>query len=424
MKTIELLVPKMGEGIIEVNVIKWLKKEGESFKSEEPIVEIATDKVDSELPTPYSGVIHKFLVKEGENASVGTPLAILKIENSIDHDHQSTFEKTDNLNTGNQLSNSQKIPNKVNKEDLNKQRVLSRKYSPLVLNIAKTNGIEISELDKIYGSAKGGRVIKEDIFEYLKIKSNDKSKNKSNSIKKQIIISEGDKKIKLDRIRKVTAQKMVQSNQEIPHVISFVEADITELVKWRSTNKSKFEKKFGISLTFTSFFIWAIAKALKEFPIVNSHFYDEDNLILKKNINIGIAVALENNNLVIPVIKNADNYSFPDLVIKISEIVNKARSKQLKPEDITEATYSVSNIGVFDTLMGTPMITPPQVGVMAIGTIKTVPEIKKNKNGNTIIEKQKLILSHSYDHRVIDGAIGGLFAKKVADLLKSFNLDL
>ncbi len=409
MKTIELLVPKMGEGIIEVNIIKWLKKEGDSFKSEEPLVELATDKVDSELPAPYSGIIDKFLVREGENVAVGSPLAILKVKNSIK-------EQQANVNNNEKVDSSDTASSKNNILKKNIKFKTNRKYSPLILNIARASKLEISELDAIYGSAKGGRLIKDDILEYLKIKNNKKQKN----LKFDISVSKEDKEIKLDRIRKLTAKKMAYSNKEIPHVISFVEADITQLVDWRLKNKLLYKEKYGVSLTFTPIFIWAIAKALKIYPLINSHFSGTDTLVQKKNINIGIAVSLEENNLVIPVIKNADKFSLNQLALNISELVQKARNKNLKPEDISGATYSVSNIGVFDTLMGTPMITPPQIAVMAIGTIKKIPAIIKTSSGNKLEERDKIILSHSYDHRVIDGALGGLFAKEVANNLERF----
>ena len=424
MSNIELIVPKMGEGIIEVNVVRWLKSVGENFSVGEAIVEIATDKIDSEITAPCDGVLSKILVTNGKSISVGFPLAIFQTEADIsEYDNCKKFPlKGEFLNSEEPLE----IENSMTDLKSNSEYTdYPRNYSPLVKSIASKHYITIEEINKIYGKGIDGKVTKEDILRYIERCVSTKEQrseiiDSSKILNKHLVL--GDEIVNLNRLRKATAKKMSDANRDIPHVTSFVDCDISKVVLWREDNKKNFMKKYNIPLTYTSIFIWAIAKVLASYPLINSYFIN-DVIIKKKDINIGMAVSIEKNNLIVPVIRNADQHSIKSLAYKVYDLANRARTGKLLPEEISRPTYSVSNVGVFNTIMGTPMITPPQVGVMAIGAIKELPVLEKKANlnlGATFKAKQSVMLCHSYDHRVIDGALGGMFAHDVSEKLANF----
>ena len=414
-------MPKMGEGIMEATIIKWLKKEGDSFEEGDSILEIATDKVDSEVPAPHSGKLEKILASEGAVIATNNAIAIINTNNEIkkiisktnNTDIQPKTNSSNKENILTQFSNSQ--PPNINIEN----RVNDRFYSPLVKKIATEAGVSQDDLAKIPGSGTSGRLTKNDIQKYIQYSN-------SNIVNPLSIssppISPGDELLEMDRVRKLISKKMVITLNTIPQVTSFVEADVTNVVEWKTKNRDPFYKKYELPLTYTPILIEAIIKALKEFPLVNSYIMG-DKIIKKKAINIGMAVNLPNNNLIVPVIKHADKLNLKELTHKISDLSKRARSNNLKPSEIAEATYSISNIGTFNSLMGTPIITPPQVAVMALGAIKNKPDVVKTEKGSEIAIRSKIILSHTYDHRIIDGAMGGNFANQVAVFLEDFDLD-
>lgn len=421
MSTAKLLVPKMGESIMEVSIIKWLKKEGDEVKEDESIVQIATDKVDSEIIAPFAGLLKKIIVSNGSIAKIGECIAHINTERSLDtallvSDSTTYFRPSSKENTQNASGF-----NNYNKsfEDNDTHTSVSRRfYSPLVRNMARIAGLSTDELNSIPATAKENRVSKDDMALYLShrleqpIKLNDSGNFNST-------INAEDKVIELDRMRQIIANRMVASKQSIPHVTSFVEVDVTDIVNWRNANKTFFEAEYGTKLTFTSIFVKAIAMTLEEVPQLNAYFL-QNRLIHKHQINIGIAVALPDGNLIVPVIGNANKLSLAELAAVINDISYRAKYQQLKPHDILDGTYTVSNIGTFGNLMGTPIILQPQVAIMAIGAIVKKPAVVASSEGDKIAIRHLMFLSHSYDHRVIDGALGGGFVKKLASLLENF----
>jgi 2-oxoglutarate dehydrogenase E2 component (dihydrolipoamide succinyltransferase) len=444
MPQVELILPKMGESIFEATVIKWLKKEGEKVEKDESILEVATDKVDTEVPAIQGGILEKILVKEGEVAQIGSAIAII------------------NTQTG--ANNEQSIVQKIEQSIAQIQTEVSatsrpvtegRFYSPLVLNIAKEEKIPMSELEKIPGTGKDGRVTKHDILQYIEDKKSGKLNintvveqipnttqvaapkteqtggNESKSSipkdttipKPQVYNFSGEYEVvEMDRMRKIIAQRMIESQRISATVTSFIEADVTNLVYWRGKVKHEFMKREGEGITFTPLIVEAIAKALKEYPLMNSSI-DGENIIIKKDINIGIAVALPDGNLIVPVVKNADRYNLVGLTKYVNELIKKAKNNQLKPTDLQDGTYTLSTIGGFGNVMGTPVIMQPQVGILAAGAIKKKPAVIETDYGDTIGIRHFMFLSHSYDHRIIDGSLGGSFVKKVADLLENFDVE-
>ncbi len=406
----------MGEGIVEATILKWLKKEGESIDEGDSVLEIATDKVDSEVPAPYSGVLEKILAKEGEVITIGKPIAIIKSKNiDIKSDNEKNESK---IHIKPKNKSSIKISNKVSYLGSNtpiRNNFDNRFYSPLVRKISKESNLDENDLSQIPGSGIEGRLTKNDIKKYLEHKN---SKTPTPLI--SLPISPGDEVVEMDRVRKLIAKKMVTIQNSIPQVISFVEGDVTKIVEWKTKYRDLYYKKYGLYLTYTPLLIEAIVEAIKDFPMINSTIIG-DKIIKKKAINIGMAVSLPNDNLIVPVIKHADKLSLKDLTFKINDLSKRARNNNLKPDETTEATYSISNIGTFNNIMGTPMITPPQVAVMALGAIKQRPDVIKTDKGNEIAIRSKIILSHAYDHRIIDGAMGGNFANKVASILENFD---
>ena len=438
MAEYKLLLPSMGEGVMEATVIEWLFREGDFVAEDDSVVEIATDKVDSDVPTPVSGKIVKILVEKDQVAKVGEPIAILEIQGEETADAQPEADKKEE-ETKEEIVEDKVVdlleePFKivpvsmaVNIEGMN--------LSPLVRSIIQEENITEEELKSIQGRGLEGRITKEDILEYVSNRGNAKTvqqpkaaESTASSAPKPVQASapavtanEGDEIIQMDRMRKIIAENMLLSKQISPHVSSFIETDVTNIVKWRAKNKSSFEKREGAKLTYMPIFVRAVVKAIQDFPMINISV-DGDKIIKRKNINIGIATALPDGNLIVPVIKNADQLSLSGLAKAINALVDKARNKKLSPQDIQGATYTISNIGTFGNLMGTPIIPQPQVAILAIGAIVKKPAVLETPQGDVIAIRQKMFMSHSYDHRVVDGSLGGLFLKRVNDYLEEFDL--
>ena len=419
-------MPKMGESIMEATVLKWLKNVGDFVEADEYLLEVATDKIDTEVPSSHSGILTEIIIPEGEVAEIGKPICIINSE----------VEEVINLPKPVEVSNKLE-------EEIEEIKALTginldplpfpvstnngtRFYSPLVLNICKEEGISSIELEALAGTGVDGRVTKHDIFAYLE---NRKTKNiKSQPVEKQIVIQESivvsgnDEIIVMDRMRKMIAERMVDSVRIAPHVTSFVETDMTNAAIWRNSIKDSFKKQYGENITYTPILVEAIVKAIKDFPNINASV-EGDKIILKRNINIGMAVALPSGNLIVPVIHNADQYSLVGLTKKINDITKRARENKLKPEDLEGGTYTFSNIGTFGNIMGTPIIMQPQVAIMAFGAIQKKPAVIETPQGDLLGIRQKMFISHSYDHRVVDGSLGGQFVKRVSDYLEEFQID-
>ncbi|WP_185864474.1 dihydrolipoamide acetyltransferase family protein [Blattabacterium cuenoti] len=402
MSEYNLILPAMGESIAEATIIRWLKEEGDTVKKEEILVEIATDKVDSEVYSPVNGILKKKLFLPNEVAKIGSSIAVLEIKN-----------KTKIIS----------IPTTKEKK--------KRFYSPLVRTIAHKEGINFYELETIKGTGINDRVTKEDILKYIRIKKNRitpttkkivKNYHTTNVMMHDCISSSNEEILEMDRMRKIIAEHMVKSKNIAAHVTSFVEADVTNIVKWRENIKESFQKDTGEKLTLMSVFVECVVKAIKDLPMINISVVNEGkNIVKKRNIHIGLATALPNGNLIVPVIKHADSYSLGGLVKIINDLIKRAKSNKLKPEETQGGTYTISNIGSFGNLFGTPIIHQPQVAIMAIGLIQKKLSIIETPEGDCIGIRHKIYLSHSYDHRVIDGVLGGSFAKKVALYLEKFN---
>ena len=432
MAEFKVELPKMGESVAEATITTWLKAVGDSIEEDEPIVEIATDKVDSEVPAPCSGTVKEILFNEGDVVEVGAVFAIIDSELNMvtDEVEQPKTESSNDeyLEDGDKTIEKEILEPIENSIDNNSEinfKNSSKFYSPLVKSIAKKENISIQELDTIVGSGANQRVTKSDILNYLNNRSgsrNNMEKEVTKTIHKQSISINGDDEIiAMDRMRKMIADHMVNSVHTAPHVTSFVEADVTNLVNWRKKVKKSFEEKEGEKLTFTPIFIEAIAKALRDFPEVNSSI-DGDNIIIKSNINIGMATALPSGNLIVPVIKNADQLNLVGLAKSVNDLANRAKLGQLKPDEISGGTYTVSNVGTFGNVMGTPIINQPQSAILALGAIKKKPAVIETESGDLIGIRHLMFLSHSYDHRNVDGALGGMFVRKVADYLENFDI--
>ena len=417
-----MVMPKMGESIMEGTILKWLKKEGDSINEDESVLEVATDKVDTEIPSTCSGTISQILVNEGDIVKVGSPIAIIETEQNtgsktIDSDYVKDLESSFS-----EIKNDITSPPEI--KDKNKTEFKSEKFfSPLVLNIASRENISLSDLENINGTGENSRVTKYDLLKFLEDKNeitqdivNDEIK-----IEEEIILKDGEEIIEPDRVRKIIAERMVQSKRISPHVTSFVEADITEVFNARKEIKDDFLEKNGMPLTFNPIFIKCVSQALIDFPMMNIS-YQNNKIIKKKNINLGIAVALEDDNLIVPVLKNCDQLSFLEIVEKSNDLIERARKNRLVPDDLDGGTFTISNVGSFGNVMGTPIILQPQVGILAIGSIRKIPSVIETDKGDEIAIRNKLFLSHTYDHRIIDGALGGKFAQKIAYYIENFNL--
>ncbi len=436
MAEFQLVMPKMGESIAEATIIRWLKNEGEKIEAEDALLEIATDKVDSEVPTPKGGILGKKLFKDGDVVKIGEVVAIIYTE------EQSVIQESKPavIETPSQLKEvSTEVTHSTVQTDSSELGVKTSDntfYSPLVLSIAKEEGIGMVELESIYGTGKDNRVTKRDILEFIETKKSRISTTPTQAEIKPIVVetahvitnkpieiisSGGDEIIEMDRMRKLIANHMVMSVQTSPHVTSFVEADVTNLVLWRNKMKDVFKKREGENLTFTPLFINAVVKAIKDFPMINISL-DGDKIIKRKAINIGMAAALPSGNLIVPVIKNADTKSLYGLAKEVNQLANKARTNKLLPDDIQGGTYTLTNVGTFGNISGTPIINQPQVAILATGLIQKKPAVLETEFGDVIAIRHMMFLSHSYDHRVVDGALGGGFVRRVADYLENWDL--
>lgn len=418
-------MPKMGESIMEATVLKWLKNVGDYVEADEYLLEVATDKIDTEVPSSHAGILTEILVPEGEVAEIGKPICIIQAEG----------EETENLPKPAEIST--KLENEIeeikNLTGINIDPLPAlvssnngaRFYSPLVLNICKEEGISPQELESLAGTGADGRVTKHDIFAYLENRKTATNKTQvvdNQLIKSVSVVSSGnDEIIVMDRMRKMIAERMVDSKRIAPHVTSFIETDMTNAALWRTAIKDDFKKQYGENITYTPILVEAIVKAIKDFPNINASV-DGDKIIVKKNINIGMAVALPSGNLIVPVIHKADQYDLVGLTKKINDITKRARENKLKPEDLEGGTYTFSNIGTFGNIMGTPIIMQPQVAIMAFGAIQKKPAVIETPQGDLLGIRQKMFISHSYDHRVVDGSLGGMFLKCVSDYLEGFEL--
>ncbi len=429
MADFKIVMPKLGESIQEGTITKWFVKVGDTVEEDDILFEVATDKVDSEIPSPVDGKITQIIYPENSLVPVGEVLAIINIggEQSTENIDviKSVSEKSD--------KNDTKEIESENVNEFDSARKLStRFYSPLVKTIAREEKISFEELEQIPGSGIGGRVQKKDLLEFIE---NRKPAAKSSTTlvpekpqperKPQpapVSIGANDQIIEMDRIRKLIADHMVMSKQVSPHVTSVVEADVTELVLWRNKNKEIFEKKYGEKITYMPVFTEAVAAAISEFPLLNSSV-DGDKIILKKDINIGIAVAKPDGNLIVPVIKNAEQKNLVGLTKELNRLANSARNNKLAIEDIQGGTFTITNFGSFRNLIGTPIINQPQVAILATGSIEKKPAVIETPTGDVIAIRHKMFLSLSYDHRIIDGALGGAFLRRIADLLEQFSVD-
>ena len=429
MAELKVELPKMGESVAEATITTWLKSVGDQIEEDEPIVEIATDKVDSEVPSPCSGILKEALFKEGDVVQVGAVFAVIESDQNVGTE---IVEEKEELSEMEIESEILKPLEKEEVSDIKLESTSERFYSPLVKSIAKKESISQDELDKISGSGANGRVTKKDMLSYLENKSTKTQPTSTAAPKSSSPAtipsspspspSGSDEIIEMDRMRKMIADHMVHSVHTAPHVTSFVEADVTNLVLWRNKHKKEFEKREGEKLTFTPIFIEAVAKALRDLPMVNSSI-DGDKIIVKSNINIGMATALPSGNLIVPVINNADQLNLVGLAKKVNDLALRARSNQLKPDEISGGTYTISNVGTFGNVMGTPIINQPQSAILALGAIRKKPAVIESPTGDMIGIRHMMFLSHSYDHRNIDGALGGQFVRKVADYLENFSLE-
>ncbi|WP_300977498.1 dihydrolipoamide acetyltransferase family protein [Flavobacterium sp.] len=433
MARFELKLPKMGESVAEATITNWLKQVGDKIEADEAVLEIATDKVDSEVPSEVSGVLVEQLFQVNDLVQVGQTIAIIETEGGA---------VTESV-VANEVPEEVVVIEKA--IEVAKETVLapvdfteSDKFlSPLVKNIAKEEGISIAELQTISGTGKEGRITKADILEYIKNRGNQPKVTATPSLMVDTIapvatpvaakaapvsVNGGDEIVEMDRMRKLISGYMVASVQTSAHVQSFIEVDVTNIVKWRDKVKSAFEKREGEKLTFTPIFMEAVAKALKDFPGMNISV-DGDFIIKKKNINLGMAAALPNGNLIVPVIKNADQLNLVGMAKAVNDLGNRAKAGKLKPDDTQGVTSTVTNVGTFGSVFGTPIINQPQVGILALGAIRKVPAVIETPEGDFIGIRQKMFLSHSYDHRVVDGALGGSFVKRVAEYLEAFDVN-
>jgi len=459
-----MTMPKMGESIMEGTVLKWLKQVGDAIEQDESVLEVATDKVDTEVPAMQAGTLQEILVQEGDVVAVGAPIAIIETEAEAKSEPTpSTPAPAAAPQATAAASESGSTPKAEAVPYLPSPAVASnpvpqpgRFYSPLVLSIAREEGISMQDLEYLPGTGAEGRVTKKDILDYVADGKQPlaqpqpqqaapaptsqpeptpqaaatappnpkpdapKPKPEEPKAKPAPSVNGNAELIEMDRMRKMIAQRMVDSKRISPHVTSFVEADVTELVNWRNKHKDAYKKREGENLTFTPLFIQAIARAIQDFPNINVSV-EGDYIIKKRDVNIGVAVALPSGNLIVPVIHNADQLNLNGLSKRMNDLANRARQNKLKPEDLEGGTYTVSNVGSFGNIMGTPIIMQPQVAIMAVGAIKKKPAVIETPQGDLIGIRHFMFLSHSYDHRVVDGSLGGMFVRKVADYLEQFD---
>lgn len=446
MAIYKLILPKMGESVSEATITKWVKAIGESIKEDDTVAEIATDKVDSEVPSPVNGILKEILFQEGSVAQVGDTIALIETEGDSTQDEEESSQPINNVTTQPDLSDIQ-IPGieKITpvEENFSSASAVSsgnRFYSPLVRSIAQQENVSQAELDSIPGSGADGRVTKQDVLNYIQKRNGQQTGTSSAGVSSptvqaaptktttptapaQVVKSmNGDEIIEMDRMRRLIADHMVQSVHTSPHVFSVVEADVTNMVMWRNKVKDSYKKREGENITFTPMIIEAISKALKDFPMINVSV-DGYNIIKRKHINIGMATALPSGNLIVPVIKDADQLSLVGLSKAVNDLAKRARENQLKPDDTQGGTFTFTNIGAFGNIFGMPIINQPQAAILAAGTITKKPAVLETESGDVIAIRHMLYLSMSYDHRVIDGALGGSFLRRVADYLENWDKD-
>lgn len=457
MAKFQLLLPKMGESVAEATIVKWVKKPGDTIEADDTIAEIATDKVDSEIPSPVSGKLIEILFNEDDVVEVGKVIAVIEVEGEeVVEEPQQPAEQVQapEATPIAEPKAAQPIENTNEKYDIPGTEQLAQRevhvaasvsssvrfYSPLVRNIAVAEGISNEELDSIPGTGADGRLTKDDLMIYLESRgkrgnqpaqqqraaqpqaiSQPPSKPVYNSPVSTISPSGNEEIIEMDRMRKLIADHMVMSKQVSPHVSSFVEADVTNLVMWRDRVKNSFEQRENEKITFTPIFVEAVVKAIKDFPLINVSVKNTQ-IIRKKDINISMATALPSGNLITPVIKNADQLNLAGLTRAVNDLANRARNNKLSPDDIKDGTFTITNIGTFGNIMGTPIINQPQVAILAIGAIKKKPAVIETPQGDMIAIRQMMYLSLSYDHRVVDGMLGGSFLKRIADYLENWDV--
>ncbi|WP_164112654.1 MULTISPECIES: dihydrolipoamide acetyltransferase family protein [Sphingobacterium] len=444
MGIFKLVLPKMGESVSEATLTKWVKVVGDRIEEDDTVVEVATDKVDSEVPSPVQGILKEILFEEGQVVQVGDVIALLEIEGSVEEDSIApavdtapmvapTFEASVSENPIPGIE----ILERTDSESSSVSRGTSedRFYSPLVKSIAQQEGLSAQELEAIVGSGSEGRVTKQDVLDYIRLKAAGKDTMPTGPVSVPVQNAEvrsaaapvdvvkatnGDEIIEMDRMRRLIADHMVNSIRTSPHVFSVVEADVTNLVNWRNKIKDSFKKREGENITFTPLIIEAITKALKDFPMINVSV-DGNNIIKRKHINIGMAAALPSGNLIVPVIKDADQLSLVGISKAVNDLANRARGNKLKPDDTQGGTFTFTNIGAFGNIFGMPIINQPQAAILAVGTITKKPAVLETSDGDVIAIRHMMYLTMSYDHRVIDGALGGTFLKRVGDYLENWD---
>ncbi|MDC1516518.1 2-oxo acid dehydrogenase subunit E2 [Cyclobacteriaceae bacterium] len=427
MASIEMTMPKMGESVMEGTILSWLKKVGDPIDEDESVLEVATDKVDTEIPSTHAGILKEILAEEGDVIQVGKPIAIIEL--LTDGAEPLTTRPTETSAPPKEqkaVVDVDQAMDRQSPDNLLANAENSRFYSPLVRNIARQERIGLGELENIAGSGKEGRLTKQDVLDYLSSRNSQPDPVdgilESPIDNTPLTISGEDEIIAMDRMRKIIASRMIESKSISAHVTSFVEADMSAIVSWRNKFKEKFKATSGESLTFTPIIIEAVVKAIKDHPMINIQVHG-DQIIKKSNINIGVAVALPSGNLIVPVIKNAELLDLKSLVMAVNDLAHRARTNALKPDELDGGTFTVSNVGSFGNVMGTPIIVQPQVAIMAIGAIQKKPAVIETPEGDFIGIRHKMFLSHSYDHRVIDGSLGGGFVRRVADYLEKFDVN-
>jgi 2-oxoglutarate dehydrogenase E2 component (dihydrolipoamide succinyltransferase) len=434
MARFNIMLPAMGEGVIEATINKWLVSVGSSVKEDDPLVEVATDKVDSEVPSPADGIIVSIMASEGSVVKVGETIAV--IENDL-APAPGTAEKikkeVERIRVTIDDAKKEKVETETIARDL-KSRTPSGKFiSPLVRSIAAREGISYSDLDQVNGTGMDGRITKDDILGFIDVRKKEEEALRTATAKKSIIASDsiqkesqksqGDEIIEMDRVRRLIAEHMVLSKKTSPHVTSFIDADVTRLINWRNSVKDKFQAAEGQKLTLTPIFIDAAAKTLYEFPMVNISV-EGNNIIKRKNINIGMATALPDGNLIVPVIKNANEKSLTGLARSVNDLAERARNNKLKPDEITGGTFTITNFGSYNNLAGTPIINQPQAAILGTGAVRKKPAVVETPDGDMIAIRHIMILSLSYDHRIIDGALAGKFLNRMKEILENYSSDL
>ncbi|HKK61094.1 MAG TPA: dihydrolipoamide acetyltransferase family protein [Bacteroidales bacterium] len=442
MAQFDIIMPKMGESIEEATITKWFVKEGDKVVEDDVLLEIATDKVDSEIPSPVEGVVKKVLYQQDDTIAVGTVIAVIDMGGGEESDTGSeTKEQSDSEKHEEKSDSEQQTHSKGSSQETeltSKQSESGRFYSPLVRKIAKEEGVTSEELDSIKGSGLNNRVQKKDILEFIETRESKGSaqsdtssaptadmqsnQKQASAPKVEVTAKQDDEVIEMGRMRKLIASHMLNSKATSAHVTNMLEVDVTNIVNWRNKFKAEFQQKEGQKLTYLPLFLEATVKAIKDFPMINSSV-DGDNIIIRKDINLGIAVALEDNNLIVPNIKKADQLNLAGLTSKLNGLAADARSNKLGPDDISGGTFTVTNFGTFKNDIGTPIINQPEVAILAVGAIKKKPAVLETTDGDVIAIRHKMWLSLTYDHRIIDGALGGSFLRKLGDYIESFDVN-